>query len=187
METDHLILREDVLRTVTVPEQEANLKYLEQKAIEQAATAEEHADAADAAQVAAAQAQAVSIASATAAAQAKSDAAASATQAVIAKQVAEQAAANIVSGQLLGWAQTQNFQLVSGTRDANGALTAAQIAWPDGTAGVFTADVLSTAFPGAIDAWHATYVGATTKTVTQPAMTRDANGAVTAQPAILIS
>jgi len=107
------------------------------------------------------------------------------------KVTAAQVAAYIVGSQLdltlLGWAQTQNFQLVSGTRDANGALTAAQIAWPDGTAGVFTADVLSTAFPGAIDAWHATYVGATTKTVTQPAVTRDANGAVTAQPAILIS
>jgi len=98
METDHLILREDVLRTVTVSEQEANLKYLEQKAIEQTTTAEEHADAADAAQVAAAQAQAVAIASATAAAQAKSDAAASATQAISAKQVAEAARDTAVSG-----------------------------------------------------------------------------------------
>lgn len=64
----------------------------------------------------------------------------------------------------------------------------ANIKWPDGTSGVFTADTLSTAFPGAIDAWHATYLGATTKTVTQPLVTRDpATGVVTAQPAITIS
>lgn len=88
---------------------------------------------------------------------------------------------------LLPWAYNQTFQLVSGTRDGNGALTSAEIKWPDGADGAFTADTLSTAFPGAIDAWHATYLGTTTKTVTQPAVTRDANGAVTVQPAITIS
>ena len=85
---------------------------------------------------------------------------------------------------LLTWAYVQNFQLVSGTRDINGALTSGSIVWPDGTSGTFTADTLSILFPGAIDAWHATYA---TKTITQPAVTRDANGAVTVQPAITIS
>lgn len=88
---------------------------------------------------------------------------------------------------LLSWAYNQTFQLVSGARDSNGALTSATIKWPDGINGVFTTDVASTAFPGAIDAWHATYLGTTTKTVTQPLVTRDANGAVTVQPAITIS
>lgn len=87
----------------------------------------------------------------------------------------------------LQWAYAQNFQLVSGTRDSNGALTSATITWPDGVDGVFTADTLSSAFPGAIDAWHATWLGATTETYTQPAVTRDANGAVIVQPAITIS
>lgn len=102
-------------------------------------------------------------------------------------------AAQIVAGKismtdlLLTWAQTQNFQLVSGTRDDNGALTSASIVWPDGAAGVFTADVISEDFPGAVDAWHATYAGTPARTVTQPAVTRDANGAVTVQPAITIS
>jgi len=92
------------------------------------------------------------------------------------------------SSLLLSWANTQNFFLISGTRDANSALTSADIQWPDGATGEFTADVLSTDFPGAIDAWHATYVvGAVTKTVTQSAVTRDSNGAVTAQPVITIS
>lgn len=88
---------------------------------------------------------------------------------------------------LLTWAYTQTFQLVSATRNADGAITTASITWPDGVSGVFTSDTLSTDFPGAIDAWHATYLGATTKTVTQPLVTRDANGAVTVQPAITIA
>jgi hypothetical protein len=90
---------------------------------------------------------------------------------------------------LLAWAYAGAFRIVTGTRDANGALTSATIAWPDGASGTFTADTLNTSFPGAVDAWHATYVvGAITKTVTQPLVTRDATtGAVTAQPAITIA
>lgn len=85
------------------------------------------------------------------------------------------------------WANAQTFRLVSATRDANSAIVSASIIWPDGIAGVFTTDIASTEFPGAIDAWHATYVGSPTKLITQTAVTRDANGAVTAQPAITIS
>jgi len=89
---------------------------------------------------------------------------------------------------LLQWAYTSAFQLVSATRDANEAIVTASIVWPDSATGTFTTDVASTAFPGAIDAWHATYaLGSVAKTVTQAAVTRDANGAVTAQPAITIA
>lgn len=88
---------------------------------------------------------------------------------------------------LMAWALTGAFRLVSATRNSDGAITSASIVWPDGATGTFTADTLSTDFPGAIDAWHATHVsGPTTKTVTQTAVTRDSNGAVTAQPAITI-
>ncbi len=87
---------------------------------------------------------------------------------------------------LMAWAYAQTFQVVSATRDANSAITTATIIWPDGTAGVFTTDVASTAFPGAIDAWHATYASTPSKLITQPTVTRDANGAVIAQPAITI-
>lgn len=89
---------------------------------------------------------------------------------------------------LLQWAYGNIFQLVSATRDANEAIVTASIVWPDDATGAFTTDVASTAFPGAIDAWHATHVLlGITKTVTQPAVTRDTNGAVTAQPAITIA
>lgn len=87
---------------------------------------------------------------------------------------------------LLSWAYSSSFQLVSATRDVNEAIITADIVWPDGVTGVFTTDVASTAFPGAIDAWHATYIGSPTKTITQTTVTRDAAGAVTAQPAITI-
>lgn len=87
---------------------------------------------------------------------------------------------------LLSWAYGNMFQLVSSTRDPNGAIVTANIIWPDGISGVFTTDVASTAFPGAIDAWHATYVASPSKLITQPAVTRDLNGAVTSQPAITV-
>lgn len=88
---------------------------------------------------------------------------------------------------VLGWAYAQSYQLVSGTRDANDALISGTVIWPDGATGTFTADTVSTAFPGAIDAYHVTHVGTTTTTYTQPLMTRNANGAVTAQPAIVVT
>lgn len=72
------------------------------------------------------------------------------------------------------------------TRDADGAATAADVVWPDGTAGTYTADAVSTTFPGAVDAYHVTY--GTTKTVTQPAVTRDpSSGAVTVRPAMVVT
>lgn len=74
------------------------------------------------------------------------------------------------------------------TRDSNGAATDASVVWPDGTTGTYAATTVSTAFPGAVDAFTVTYVGATTKTVTQPAVTRDATtGAVTTRPAMTVS
>lgn len=89
--------------------------------------------------------------------------------------------------QLLAWAYAQVFRIASATRDANGAITVASIVWPNGATGELTVDTASTAFPGAIDAWHATHVlHGVTHTVTQPAVTRDGNGAVISQPAITI-
>lgn len=74
------------------------------------------------------------------------------------------------------------------TRDVNDAITSAPAVWPDGATGVFTATVLSTAFPGAIDAYTITHtLNAVTTTYTQSTMTRNANGAVTIRPAITVS
>jgi hypothetical protein len=101
--------------------------------------------------------------------------------AISAAQAAQGSPYNLVT-----WSYTQAFQLVSATRDSNGAIISANIVWPDGIAGVFTTDSASVLFPGAIDAWHATYLATVTKTITQPAVTRDVDGAVVVQPAITI-
>ena len=73
------------------------------------------------------------------------------------------------------------------TRDANGAATSAPVVWPNGQPGTYTATLVSTAFPGAVDAYTITYGSPVTRTYTQPAVTRDANGSVTVRPAITVS
>lgn len=89
------------------------------------------------------------------------------------------------STQLVAWALQGAFRVVSSSRNTDGILTSANVEWPDGTQGVFTTTTINAS--GAIDAWQVTYLGATTKTVTQPAVTRDATGAVSVQPALVIS
>lgn len=89
---------------------------------------------------------------------------------------------------LLQWAYATSFRLATATRNSNEAIVTASIVWPDGATGTFTTDTFSTAFPGAIDAWRATYVnGSISRVVIQPAVTRDTNGGVTAQPAITVT
>lgn len=74
------------------------------------------------------------------------------------------------------------------TRDANGAAISATLAWPDGGTGAYTATQVSSAFPGAVDAYTCTYSRAgVNRTYTQPAVTRDANGAVTNKPAMTVA
>jgi len=91
------------------------------------------------------------------------------------------------NSQILGWAYVQSFSVISATRNANNVITTASIVWPNGATGTFTTDTINTTF-NAIDAWHATHIlGVVTKTVTQTAVTRNASGAVTAQPAITLA
>jgi hypothetical protein len=73
-------------------------------------------------------------------------------------------------------------QLISGPIELeNGAPVGAAVIWPDGTQGVYTGTP-SVAFPGSIDGYTITY--GDTRTYTQPAVTRDAAGNITNQPAI---
>jgi hypothetical protein len=74
------------------------------------------------------------------------------------------------------------------TRDVNGAAVSANVAWPDGATGVYTATRVSTAFPGAVDAYTVTHVlNGVTTTYTQPAVTRDSTGAVTNKPTMTVA
>jgi len=79
--------------------------------------------------------------------------------------------------------------LITGTvtRDANGAATSAPVVWPDGAPGTYTALIVSTTFPGAVDSYKITYGSPATKTYTQPTVTRDTNGAAITVPAITVS
>lgn len=78
--------------------------------------------------------------------------------------------------------------LLSGTitRDANNVVTTSGVVWPDGTAGVFTATTVNATFK-CVDAYTITYVGGTTRTVTQPAVTRNAAGYVTTYPVATVA
>ena len=92
------------------------------------------------------------------------------------------------NARILGWVLAQSFRVVVADRDSYGAITTASIVWPDGKTGVFTTLVVSSNFLGAIDSYQVTYVnGLNTKTYTQPSVTRDSTGAITAQPSIIIS
>lgn len=71
------------------------------------------------------------------------------------------------------------------TRDSNGIPTTFNVTWPDGSAGVFTTTA-NDATTGAINAYTITHV-ASGKTVTQTAVTRDTNGAVTNKPLLTVS
>jgi len=114
----------------------------------------------------------------------------STAQAVIATEAAAEAEATVGASsniQILNWAYIQAFAITTATRNSNDVITTASIVWPDGATGTFTTDTINTTF-NAIDAWHATHIlSAVTKTVTQTAVTRNSNGAVTAQPVITIS
>lgn len=77
--------------------------------------------------------------------------------------------------------------LVTGavTLDANDLITAAAVVWPDGSPGTMT--ITSRDANGAVLAYNITYGSPVTKTFTQPAITRNANGAATNVPAIVVS
>ena len=89
-----------------------------------------------------------------------------------------------LSGIYLAWAADPS-KLWTGvvTRDAGGAATAAAILWPDGITGTYTGTASAT-FAGAVDSYTLTHG---TTTYIQPAVTRDAAGNITNQPAITVT
>lgn len=86
---------------------------------------------------------------------------------------------------LRGWAASQSFTFTTATRDADGVIVTAEVAWPDGSAGTYTVTVKN-ATHLAVDAYTVTHTN-TGKTVTQAAVTRDASGHITAQPSLTIA
>jgi hypothetical protein len=75
--------------------------------------------------------------------------------------------------------------LISGdvTR-VNGFVTSAEVVWPDGSPGIFTPTYDTS---GAVESYTITYGSPVTKTFAQPTIIRDASGAVTTIPQIVVS
>lgn len=90
---------------------------------------------------------------------------------------------------LLEWVAGGAYSLTSIVRDSNDALVSGTVHWPNGETGMYQTLVASTAFPGAVDSFSLTYTfGANgLRTITQPQVARDANGAISAQPALVLS
>lgn len=80
---------------------------------------------------------------------------------------------------------TDDYELTAPTYDSDGVIVSSPVLWSDGSLGVFTTTVKNTEF-AAIDAFTITHTNSG-KTVTQPPVTRDANGAITIQLPLVVS
>lgn len=89
---------------------------------------------------------------------------------------------------LKAWGSAQAMQFVTTALNADGVITAASIVWPDGIEGQYYADQID-ADTSVTLTWRATYVHPVlgTRTVTQPLMTINPDGAVMNQPPIQIT
>jgi len=88
-----------------------------------------------------------------------------------------------LSQSLLAW--TEAYELLTATYDADGVLESGTVRWPDGSTGAWTRTTKNATWL-AVDAYTVTHVTGG-KTVTQAAVTRDANGNITAKPALTIT
>lgn len=80
------------------------------------------------------------------------------------------------------WARApENLITGSIVRNLYDVITSAAVTWPDGTTGTYTA--LTFSAEGAVNSYQVTY--GTNVTYTQPPVTRDSQGVVTAVPPIV--
>lgn len=86
---------------------------------------------------------------------------------------------------LKSWTLGGAYSTTAATNNANGVCTSATVLWPDDSTGTFTATSVNSTYH-VCDAYTITHANSG-KTVTQAAVTRDSNGAITVQPAIVIS
>ena len=93
--------------------------------------------------------------------------------------------AAVEANMLIQWTESEAYELTAITYDADGVPTTATVKWPDGSAGTFTTVTKNSTWL-AVDAFTITHTTAS-KTVTQAAVTRDANGQVTAKPALTVA
>ncbi len=83
------------------------------------------------------------------------------------------------------WTEGECYELTAITYDSDGVPTTATVKWPDGSAGTWTTVTKNSTWL-AVDAFTVSHT-ASSKTVTQAAITRDANGQVTVKPALTVA
>ncbi len=93
--------------------------------------------------------------------------------------------ATVTDARLKEWVQGEDYELTAVTYDGDGVPTTATVKWPDASAGTFTTSTKNTTWL-AVDAYTISHA-ASGKTVTQAAVTRDANGQVTVKPALTVA
>lgn len=96
----------------------------------------------------------------------------------------------VLREKLLAWTLAESWTLGSVEYDADGILATATITWPNGAPGVLTVTAVYEidGEPSVPNAFTVTHVlGGVTTTVTQPAITRDNEGAVLIQPTPILS
>jgi hypothetical protein len=134
----------------------------------------------------------VAVASQVAAEAAISDAEAAAASAAISADAATNAAADAVTASAANYVGLRQAAknpdlLITGSITLNGSdqVTSAGVEWPDGTPGTLT--ITARHSSGAVNAYNITYGSPATKTFTQPTITRNAAGAATNVPQIVVS
>lgn len=85
---------------------------------------------------------------------------------------------------LLEMAEAGAWELLTTTYDASYRITGGTVKWPDGSAGVLTINAWDT--DGQPNGWSLTHTTAG-RTITQPTMTRNAQGDITTKPALTIA
>ena len=105
-----------------------------------------------------------------------------------AQLVANTAALGLLGSQnarLKEWTAGEDYEITAATYDADNVITTATVKWPDASGGTFTT-VTKDATWLAINAYTITH-DPWSKTVTQAAVTRDANGNVIVKPALTVA
>lgn len=97
--------------------------------------------------------------------------------------------ATVTAARLKEWTEGEQYMFPPPTTPhatyPNLPASGSAVVWPDGSAGVLTIDAVDVTWE-AISAYHITHV-ASGKTVTQTAITRDANGFPTSQPVLTVA
>lgn len=93
--------------------------------------------------------------------------------------------ATVSDARLKEWTEGGDYEVLSAAYDSDGVITGGTVKWPDGGTGVFTTTTKDSTWL-AVNAYTITHATAG-NTITQSAVTRDANGQVTAKPALTVA